>query len=484
MINLDYNKKTRKLKISTEEMELFEDLRENFSVKNESAQMMRAKVGKARAKYIPDRKYAITPTGICAAGLYGEIEHWLIKEQVTGVTYTKDFNDYIDVGFDYELYEDYGEYKLRDYQRSFLERGIKAGRGICVLGTGGGKTLLCASLIDTFFQNCEDPSTFKTIIIVPNLGLVNQTYDDFKDYGVTFKMTKWTGGSPPDPGANVVICNAGIFVRRFDTEEFDWIKYVDIALIDEVHGLTDANKITEKVSKIYTTNKYGFTGTLPASDIFKWGIIGAIGPIIFEKSSKELRDEGYLTNAQVRRLEITYTSPIGTEHADGFTNELDFTYFNEYRNSVIKNVCVKYDKNILILVNHIRHGVHLEELLKDVGRPVHFIQGSVVVEERQKVIDMIESENGVIVIAISKIFSTGINTKNLHMLIFASGGKSFIRTVQSVGRGLRLHPSKVMFTIIDVCDMLHYAGEHAIKRMKYYDAERIFHKTITLEEHG
>jgi superfamily II DNA or RNA helicase len=280
----------------------------------------------------------------------------------------------------------------------------------------------------------------------------------------------------------VVICNAAILCSRFKHDASRWVKFVDLLLVDEVHGLSNANKITDIVSNIVTTHKYGFTGTLPEDQLTKWNIIGAIGPVLYEKSSAELRVEGYLTNASVRCLEITYKTGPAKVKEDPYLDELDFIYHNEYRNNVIKSICKGYQKNILILVNHIIHGEELARVLSGMGRKVYFIRGSTPVAERQRIIEEIESSDGVICIAISKIFSTGINVKNLHMLMFASGGKSFIRTVQAIGRGLRKHLSKQTFTIIDICDILHYGGEHGARRIAIYDKEKIVHKSIELVE--
>lgn len=482
MITIDYNPNTRKLQLIPKDRDLFDDLREHFSVKNENAQFARARVTTAKKKYIQDRKYMITPTGQCPAGLFGEIENYFHTNQVTGIKHTPQFRNYIENGVDYDVYDDFPVYKLRYYQKEFLKRGLQAGKGICIVGTGGGKTLICASLIQSYYENCKQKPQFKCLIVVPNIGLVTQTYKDFQDYGVTFEMTRWTGKQKPNLDANVVICNSAILVRRFDKNE--WVKDVDLVLVDEVHALSNANKISKMVSKIKTSHRYGFTGTLPIEPFTKWNVIGAIGPVLYEKSSEELRKEDYLVNVEVNRLEIKYKSRIEQTTGDAYYDELDFIYFNEYRNQLLKNVCNKYKKNILILVNHIRHGEELLRILSELDRPVHFIQGSVEVDDRVEVIEQMESGEGTICIAISKIFSAGINIKNLHMLIFASGGKAFIRTVQAIGRGLRKHPSKTMFNIIDLCDELYYCGEHAVKRMKIYDKEKIRYKTKNLQENG
>ena len=93
-----------------------------------------------------------------------------------------------------------------------------------------------------------------------------------------------------------------------------------------------------------------------------------------------------------------------------------------------------------------------------------------------------EENNNVVCVAISAIFSTGINIKNLHMIVFAAGGKSFIRTIQSIGRGLRLNPNKEKLTIIDIADQLEYSKSHAEKRQEIYNKEKIQYKTGEIVE--
>ena len=117
---------------------------------------------------------------------------------------------------------------------------------------------------------------------------------------------------------------------------------------------------------------------------------------------------------------------------------------------------MQFFNNTLILINNIDHGQHLFDLLSTAlpHKQVYFIRGEVDVEERDRVKKVREDNNNVICIAISAIFSTGVNIKNLHMIIFAAGGKSFIRTVQSIGRGLRLSDNKEKLVIIDIADKL------------------------------
>ena len=290
--------------------------------------------------------------------------------------------------------------------------------------------------------------------------------------GTTFKLTKWTGKMKPDLTANVVICNIGIVQSRFD--ESDWMKYVDLLIVDECHKIKSSNKISKIISKIVTQNKYGFTGTLPEDNLDKWSIIGKLGPVIYEKSSYELRVEDYLANVEIKIINIGYKHSPVYEGVNGYRAELDFIYESNRRNLFLQKLLTKLDNNSLILVNHIKHGEALLEHLQSIsGKEVYFIRGEVDVEERDKIKKIMEKRSNVICIAISAIFSTGVNIKNIHNIIFAAGGKSFIRTVQSIGRGLRKHASKDKLVIFDICDKLRYGIRHSDKRKQIYDKEKI-----------
>jgi superfamily II DNA or RNA helicase len=129
------------------------------------------------------------------------------------------------------------------------------------------------------------------------------------------------------------------------------------------------------------------------------------------------------------------------------------------------------------MVNHLEHGDSLLSLMSERhdGR-VFFVKGETLVEDRAKIIEMMEIHNDIICIAMSSIFSTGINIKNLPNIIFAGLGKSFIRVVQSIGRGLRLHERKNKLRIFDICDDTKYSLSHSQYRQDIYNKEQIYWK--------
>jgi len=346
-----------------------------------------------------------------------------------------------------------------------------------MLATAGGKTLTMASMLERTYQKTQQ-ETWKVLIVVPDLGLVNQTFDDFIKYGVSFSFCKWTGSTPVDLTNNVIIANLGIL--QSEKTDLDWVKHVDVLVIDECHKVRRSNKVNKLVKSIITENKFGFTGTLPDNNADQWNIIGKIGPVIYQKTSYELRLENFVSSAVAHVIKLHYkTQPKYsidiTDPGIRYRQEFEFLFENAFRNTVIKKLTMGVKNNSLILVDFIKHG---EALFKELnnnkdGKKIYFIRGEVDVEERDKVKRLIERDNNIVCIAISRIFSTGISINNLHYIVFASGGKAKIKILQSIGRGLRLHESKNKLVVVDIADQLRYGEAHSDKRMQLYTEENI-----------
>jgi superfamily II DNA or RNA helicase len=474
-IRIDYLKNRGLCRLSGDYLT---EIREQFSVKNEGAFFMRKK----GMRFVADRKYFITPTGMFEPGLFFDICKFI------SVSFT-DVNLDIDkeipkvvrptvTGVD--VYDDLS-LKLRDFQSETIKNALSFGRGIIKIGTGGGKTLISASLLSTFYN--YKSKKLKALMIVPDLSLVNQTHSDFLIYKVPFTVTRWTGNIEPDLSSDVIIANIGILQSKY--AENLWINDVDLVIVDETHKLKGKNKICKLVDEIKTYHKFGLTGTLPDDRGEELNIISKLGTIIYEKSSFELREEKYLTQVSIKVLDIDYTTKVpqipGTNK---YKSELEYIYTNKFRNNIINTLCKNFNNNTLILVNHISHGQLIYDNLKSKlqDKIVYFIRGDVDVDERDRVIKEMEVKDNIICVAISAIFSTGINVKNIHMIVFGSGGKSFIRIIQSIGRGLRLHNNKQKLTIIDIVDNLKYGGAHGIHRKSIYDREKINYSSTKLVE--
>jgi len=455
----------------------FDEIREHFSVKNDNAFFMR-KFGR---KFINSRIYCMTPTGLFDPGLFYEVLRYIKANYKDEVTYDDKIRDVIKPTFINQDVYDNLKLKLRDYQNETVKQALLFGRGIIKVGTGGGKTLTIASLLSSIYINNNNKIT--CLLIVPDLTLVDQTYNDFVNYNVPFSVTRWTGTHKPDFSCNVIVANLGILQSQF--EEHKELLDVEVLVVDECHKLKKGNKVNKLITSIKTNHKYGLTGTLPDNKPDEWNIIGKLGSVFYEKTSYDLRLENYLTNAEIKIIEITYKDKVKyVSGANKFKTELDFIYNSQFRNKIISVVCQKCNNNVLILVNHIVHGLALHDFLSKTldAKKVYFIRGEVEVEERAKVISEMEKTDNVVCIAISAIFSTGVNIKNLHNIVFASGGKSFIRIIQSIGRGLRLNENKDKLIIYDITDKLQYSMQHSTKRKEIYSLEKITYKEGSVVE--
>jgi superfamily II DNA or RNA helicase len=475
-VEFQYDLKRREVKIVSD---YFSNIREHFSVKNPGARFNRFQ------RFIPQRIYAITPAGYCDVGLVPEIESYLKTLNIPfEIVYSLEYvNLLANLPYKAGLHKELDcSLKLRPYQREAVSAALEKGHGTIVVGTGGGKTFIMATLLSNI-----DFKMGKVLIIVPDIGLVAQTYNDFISYGIPEHMiTKWTGSHEVDLSRNVVIANLGIL--QSDNSDISWFNQVTCLFVDECHKLRNGNKVNKLVDKIPTFNRFGFTGTLPEDPIDTWNIIGRLGPVIYEKTTSNLRDEGegqYIANAQAIALELEYNFKpdyTAVSASQRYLFELDFIHNSAFRYNVIKRLVGNLKNNCLILVDHIAHGDRMYKELQTLeGKEVYFIQGSVEVEDRRKIQQLMEKQDNVVCVAISKIFSTGISIKNIHYIMFAAGGKSKIKTLQSIGRGLRIHENKEILTIIDLVDNLVYGKKHFDKRKQFYDLEKIQikHKTIT-----
>lgn len=484
MISLEFDNKKRKGIYSGA---YFDEVREYFSVKNNAAKF-------SRNRFIPSRTYAITNTGRFDPCLLSEILKFIEKN----TQYSKDklrvnpdllkennpshYNWKIDSKFSFDEYP--LSLKLRDYQKNIVDKCLDHGRGTVILATAGGKTLVMASLLSKIFTLNEK---FKACLIVPNRSLVEQTYSDFVEYGVPFTVSKWTGDDSLNISSNVIICNTSIMQSK--NSNLEWLKEIDVLLVDECHHIKKSNEITKIIETCDTKHRFGFTGTLPEDKIDEWTIIGKIGPIIFQKRSYELREGKHVVPAVAQIIELNYKSkPVrdftSTLSSENYRNEIDFLKMSSFRNDVIQKLSNNSSNNVLILVDYIDHGEAIFNKLKHnlKNKEVFYIKGDVEIADRERIRKIMEYKENVICVAISKIFSTGINIKNLHYIIFAGGGKSKIKVLQSIGRGLRLHSSKSTLYIIDIADQLYYGIQHQNKRQEFYDQEKISHQTLKLYE--
>jgi superfamily II DNA or RNA helicase len=457
------------------------NIREHFSVEDKQQVFKR----RYAVGYRPQtRLYAITPQGRFEPRLVFSIIEFLQKQDIQfNVEVTDKFRDVITIP---DLKNEITTLNLepRDYQEESVLCALKNKSGVIILPTSAGKTLVIALLVRTI----QEQHSVKTLILVPDIQLVAQTYSDFIEYGIPEEdITKWTGSTEPNKNAKIIISNAQILLS--EKQDLSLLNDIGSLVIDEVHKLKYGNKINKVVDKIPALFRFGLTGTLPDNKIDQWNIFGKIGRIIYYKQSVDLREQNYISKVHVAALKLIYrnvpnfTVPSMVNPTAGYEEEITFLQTNSFRNSVITKLVNKADKNTLIMVDRIAHGEELLRVLQEnTKKSVHFVHGGIDIEEREMIRKLMEEQDNVACIAISKIFSTGINIKNLHNIIFAAIGKARIKIIQSIGRSLRKHASKKRATIFDIWDNLRYGNSHTAERLSLYDREQIPYTITELTE--
>lgn len=469
LVQLDYLEKKNACHINLSDFNVRNRLMYAFSVPNEGKKFAKG----PNSRFIPDRHYFITPTGTFNFGIANDIIRWLNEFSNVSIEYelSDSFKEKFKIDDKCEIFDDLA-FKLRDYQKECVELALQYKFGTFVLGTGAGKTFTISSIIHNLFLQ---KNIKRVLIIVPDNGLVTQFYDELINvYKLNRKIQKFYDKfNNLEEDSEIVIANRPLLLSRFAQYEKIWKTGFDCLIVDEAHSIKRDNKISKCIEKIITKYRFGFTGTLAENIEDRIKNLGLLGPVRYEKTSKQLRDEGVLSNVIVRKANLIYPE---SHDKMNYREEVEHLYANEYRNKFLNDLCSKLDKNILLLVNRLEHGHNLLNYFNNniKNKKIYFIRGEIDIDTRDEIKKLMEKEDNILCIAITKIFSTGINIKNLHNIILASGGKSSVTVVQSIGRGLRLHPSKKELNIFDICDKgFEYSTAHANKRLKIYETEKI-----------
>ena len=239
-----------------------------------------------------------------------------------------------------------------------------------------------------------------------------------------------------------------------------------------------------------TKYRYGFTGTLDGTQTHKLVLEGLFGPAQTVTTTKELMDQKHLASFKIKILALQYKDEIRKTVAKmKYQDEMDFLVSHEPRNKFIKNLALSLEGNTLLLFQYVeKHGKILQEMIESEanGRKVFFIHGGVKGEERDEIRGIVEKERDAIIVASYGTFSTGVNIRNLHSIIFASPSKSKIRNLQSIGRGLRRSDTKDSAVLYDVADDLswkttsNFTLKHLMEGVKIYDEEKFDYKLYSI----
>ena len=351
---------------------------------------------------------------------------------------------------------------LRDYQVQILNNFLSNPQSIQEVATGAGKTIMTAALSKSI-----EPYG-RSIVIVPNKSLVTQTEADYinmgldvgvyfgdrKEFGKTHTICTWQS-------LNIMLKNTKNY--EADVTIGDFIEGVVCIMVDEVHmAKADALKTLLTGVFAHVPIRWGLTGTVPKEDYEFVSLKCSLGDVIGKLSASELQEAGHLANCHVNVVQLV----DHVEYKD-YQQELKYLTENPERIDYIAELINKVNStgNTLVLIDRIATGKLLAERL---GDNAVFVSGSTKATERKEEYDEVATSTGKIIVATYGVAAVGINIPRIFNLVLVEPGKSFVRVIQSIGRGIRKAEDKDFVQIWDVTSTCKFAKRHLTKRKAFY----------------
>lgn len=399
--------------------------------------------------------------------------------------------------YGYQIAKEIGcKFEPRDYQNQYVVDAIRDSRSLSLSPTSSGKSLIIYLITQHYLQTYNH----RTLIIVPTISLVHQMAGDFVDYGCDQDMIyKIQGGVDKNTDHPIVISTWQSLIKL----PKDWFGQFNVVLGDEAHNFQakSLQKIMEGLDQCYY--RHGFTGTLKSEESKTHRLVleGCFGAVRKHVSTKDLMDAGTVADFNVKAIVLSYEEQQRKDFLKAFKQikeagkkypaEREFIVNNHKRNMFIRNLLWSLEgQNNLVLFDLVeKHGKILEPLLQKEDRQLHFIYGATKGEERERIRHLVENDpiKQHDILASYGVFSTGVNLKKLDNVIFASGSKSEIKVLQSIGRALRKGNDADRATLYDITDDLsvgsftNYTLQHFRKRVEIYGREQFPFKVYTVE---
>ena len=390
----------------------------------------------------------------------------------------------INDGISYEGVKDYMKsicsHSPRKYQVEGVYDALKHNRKLLISPTASGKSLMIYSLVRYYVGKSQ-----KILLVVPTTSLVEQMYKDFEDYGWdadSFCHRIYAGKEKTNELPVTITTWQSVY--KLDRSFFE---DYNVIIGDEAHLFKSKSLISIMTKLHHAKYRFGFTGTLDGTQTHKWVLEGLFGPSYKVTKTDELMKQGHLSKLDIQCLVLKHPP----QKFEVYNDEIEYLISHEQRNKFITNLTLDLKGNTLVLYSRVEaHGAVLYEKInnsKRIDRKVFFVHGGVNAEERELIREITERENNAIIVASYGTFSTGINIKNLHNVIFASPSKSRIRNLQSIGRVLRKGNNKVKATLYDISDdcthnsRKNYTLNHFIERIKIYNEENFNYEIITVQ---
>ena len=376
-------------------------------------------------------------------------------------------------------------HEVREYQWKSFIHAIRNKRILLLSPTASGKSLILYMIV-RLLQHADYK---KGLLIVPTTSLVEQMYSDFASYGYDSEQYCHRQYSGKDKHTNMFLTiTTWQSIYKNPKEYFEQFDFV---LGDEAHQFKAKSLTTILSGCVNAKYRIGTTGTLDGTQTHKLVLEGLFGPVYKATSTADLIDKGQLASFKIKCLILKHPESVcKMARSWDYNQELEYIVMNTARNNFIRNLALSLNGNTLILFQFVeKHGKSLHANIKEhaKNRHVFFVFGGTDVEIRESVRAITEKERDAIIVASYGTFSTGVNIRNLHNIIFASPSKSRVRNLQSIGRGLRIGENKTEAVLFDIVDdfrigkYANYTLKHFIERVKIYDEEKFNYKFYNIE---
>jgi superfamily II DNA or RNA helicase len=374
-------------------------------------------------------------------------------------------------------------FEPRDYQFDAVMNGLMKKRGILLSPTGSGKSLIIYILARYFLEEFD---TKKILVIVPTTSLVEQMHNDFKHYGYDEKlMHRIYSGKDKKTDAPIIISTWQSIYKL----PKDWFSQFGMIVGDECHGFKSKSLMSIMNKCTEAAYRFGTTGTLDGALTHELVLQGLFGKITNVTTTKSLQENDTLAQLEITRLTLEHDSQVRKYWGKRkYQDEIDYIVTYEKRNKFISNLALSQEGNTLVLFQFVeKHGQPLFNMIRDKAdenRKVFYVSGHVDTNDREQIRNITEKQKNAVIVASLGTFSTGINIRNLHNIIFASPSKSQIRVLQSIGRGLRKSDNGKATKLFDLIDDLshlsykNFALLHGFERLKIYKKEKFNYKTF------
>jgi len=351
--------------------------------------------------------------------------------------------------------------ELRDYQPEIINKFFENPQSVQEVATGAGKTVITAALSDAVTKYG------RSIVIVPNKSLVTQTHKDYKNMGLDVGVYF---GDDKEYGRTHTICTWQSLNNLLkDTKNGvaditigEFIEGVVCVIVDEVHmAKADALKtlLTGVFAKVPL--RWGLTGTIPKED-YEWvSIKCSLGDVVGKLTASTLQEAGHLSKCHVNVVQM-----IDHVEYSSYQSELKYLFETEGRLDYISKLVenIRQSGNTLILVDRVAAGKSITERIQDAV----FVSGATKATDRQDEYDDVATSDGKVIVATYGVAAVGINIPRIFNLVLLEPGKSFVRVIQSIGRGVRKAEDKDFVQIWDITSTCKFAKRHLTKRKQFY----------------